>query len=242
VSTIYLARHGQAGRRDAYDCLSELGRNQARLLGEHLVSLGVCFAWAYSGELARQRQTAELIRAGYSDAGVSFPAIKYDANWNEFDLAQVARELAPPLCAADSDFRREYEHMLEQVRISNGAHATGVHRKWLPCDTKLVEAWIHSRFPYTGESWKEFYERVAACRSRMGDPQARENILVVTSATPIAIWTGLSLEISDGRVMQLAGALYNASYTILRLRNEQLRLFTFNAASHLSAPGFLTHR
>jgi broad specificity phosphatase PhoE len=130
----------------------------------------------------------------------------------------------------------------ERVRIRNGAHAAGVHRKWLPCDQKLVEAWIRGRFLYTGETWKEFYERVVACRSRMGDPQMHENILVVTSATAIGIGTGLSLEISDGRVMQLAGAPYNASYTILRLREKQLRLFTFNAAPHLSAPGLLTHR
>jgi hypothetical protein len=37
------------------------------------------------------------------------------------------------------------------------------------------------------------------------------------------------MEISDERIMRLAGAVYNASYTILRLRKEQLRLFTFNA-------------
>ncbi len=242
MSTIYLVRHGQAGTRDAYDALSELGKNQARAVGEHLVSSGVHFAWGYSGELNRQRQTAEQIRAAYSDACVSFPTIKYDSGWNEFDLARVSRELAPPLGAADPEFRCEYEHMLEQIRISDGGNAARIHRRWLPCDTKLVDAWIRGRFPYSGESWKEFCARVVACRSRIGGPQARENILVVTSATPIAIWTGLSLEISDERVMRLAGALYNASYTILRLRCERLRLFTFNAASHLSAPGLLTHR
>lgn len=37
--------------------------------------------------------------------------------------------------------------------------------------------------------------------------------------------------------MRLAGAVYNASYTILRLRKEQLRLFTFNAVPHLAALG-----
>ena len=70
----------------------------------------------------------------------------------------------------------------------------------------------------------------------------QENILVVTSATPLAIWTGLSLEISDERIIRLAGAVYNASYTILRLRSQQLRLFTFNAVPHLAAPGLRTHR
>lgn len=242
MSTIYLVRHGQAGTRGAYDSLSELGKHQARLLGEHFVSQGIHFAAAYSGELSRQRQTGEEIRTAYSDADTLFPSIEIDRGWNEFDLERVSYELAPQLWAQDVDFRREYEEMLEQVRISNGAHTARVHRKWLPCDTKIVEAWIRGRFPYNGENWKQFCERVLACRSRINHSQARENIFVVTSATPIAIWTGLSLDISDERVMRLAGALYNASYTVLRLRCEELRLFMFNAVSHLTSTGVRTHR
>jgi broad specificity phosphatase PhoE len=111
----------------------------------------------------------------------------------------------------------------------------------MPCDTKVVEAWLAGRYPYGGETWEQFRERVAACRLKMPDAR-QENILVVTSATPLAIWTGLSLEIFDERIMRLAGAVYNASYTILRLRKEQLRLFTFNAVPHLAALGLCTHR
>jgi broad specificity phosphatase PhoE len=240
LSTLYLVRHGQAGTRDAYDSLSELGKRQARLLGEHFVSQGIQFASASVGALSRQQQTAAEVGAAYADAGVFFPAVSVDPAWDEFDLSRVCREIAPRLSAEDSEFRREYEEMREQVRISEGAHAARIHRKWLPCDTKLVEAWIGGRYLYSGETWNQFRERVAACRSKISD--ARENIVIVTSATPVAICTGLSLEISDARVMRLAGAVYNASYTILRLRKEQLRLFTFNAVPHLSADGLRTHR
>ncbi len=241
MSTIYLVRHGQAGTRDSYDSLSELGKRQARLLGEYLASQEIHFLAVYSGGLSRQRETAEHIRTAYCDAGDRFPSIEIDRGWNEFDLEQVSREIAPHLCAEDALFRLEYEEMLEQVRMSNGAHMARVHRKWLPCDSKIVDAWIHGRFPYNGETWKQFCERVLSCRARINHLQERENILVVTSATPIAIWTGLSLEISDERVMRLAGALYNASYTHLRLRQEELRLFTFNATPHLG-PAIRTHR
>lgn len=241
MSTVYLVRHGQAGTRDAYDSLSELGKQQARLLGEHFVSQGIRFVSTYVGALLRQQQTAEQIGAAYGTADVPLPSVTVDPGWDEFDLGRVYREIAPHLAAGDSEFRREYEEMREQVRISEGAHGASIHRKWLPCDTKVVEAWLSGRYPYSGETWDQFRERVAACRSKMHDA-GRENILVVTSATPLAIWTGLSLEISDQRVMRLAGAVYNASYTILRLRKEQLRLFTFNAAPHLAAPGLCTHR
>src|SRR5258708_12023248 len=202
--------------------------------------------------MTRQEKRGEQIRAAYADAGVGFPTVRVDVGWDEFDLGRVYREIAPGLVAEDSEFRREYEEMREQVRVSQGAHGARIHRKWMPCDTKVVEAWLAGRYPYGGETWDQFRERVAACRLKMLDTHEnnarqendarQQNILVVTSATPLAIWTGMSLEISDQRIMRLAGAVYNASYTILRLRREQLRLFTFNAVPHLAAPGLCTHR
>jgi broad specificity phosphatase PhoE len=239
---VYLVRHGQAGTRDAYDCLSELGNRQARLLGEHFIAQGLRFAAAYTGGMSRQRQTSAEISATYADAGISFPAVRVDSGWDEFDLGRLYREFAPLLCAEDSEFCRGYEAMLEQVRASAGAHGDRIHRKWQPCDTKVVDAWISGRFPYTGETFDHFHDRIAACRLKMCDAQRHENIVVVTSAAPIAIWAGLSLEICDNRIMRLAGALHNASYTVVRLQESQLRLFTFNVAPHLAAPGLLTHR
>jgi len=242
LSTVYLVRHGQAGTRDSYDSLSQLGQRQSRLLGKHFISQGIRFASAYSGAMSRQQETAQEVASTFSGAGITFPTISVDPGWDEFDLGQVYDEIAPQLCAEDPEFRREYEEMLEQVRISAGTHADKVHRKWLPCDTKLVDAWIGGQRQYSGETWQQFRERIASCRFRIGDSQARENILVVTSATPIAIWAGLSLEIFDDRLTRLAGVLYNSSYTVMRLREAQLRLFTFNEISHLRAPGLRTHR
>jgi broad specificity phosphatase PhoE len=246
LSAVYLVRHGQAGTRDAYDSLSELGKQQARLLGEHFVAQGIRFVSADVGALSRQQQTVEQISAAYANSDVCFPKISLDPGWNEFDLARVYREISPQLGAEDSEFRREYEAMREQIRISESAHAAIIHRKWQPCDTKIVKAWISGRYPYSGETWKQFRQRVLACHLTLHDAQPDANILVVTSATPIAIWVGLSLDILDGRVMKLAGAMFNASYTILRLRKEkeedQVQLFTFNAAPHLAADGLRTHR
>jgi broad specificity phosphatase PhoE len=219
-----------------------LGKRQARLLGEHFISQDIRFDSAYAGTLLRQQQTAGEIVGAFAETSVDFPTLVPDPAWDEFNLAQMERELAPQLSAEDPEFRREYEEISKQVEIAGGAHAAKIHRRWQPCDTKVVEAWIRGRLPYTGETWDEFRERVAACRMKMHDVRRGENILVVTSATPIAIWVGLSLEISDERIMRLAGALHNASYTILRLREGQLRLVTFNAAPHLAAPGLRTHR
>jgi len=218
-----------------------LGKQQSRLLGEHLLSQRIRFQAIYAGTLARQQETLEEVRQAYAHAGVSVPAVCADPDWNEFDLGRVFREIAPQLSAEDPQFQREYEEMLEQIRISQGAHRAAIHRKWQPCDTKIVNAWICGRNRYSGETWDQFKKRVEACRLNMRSGQRDENILVVTSAMPIAIWTGLSLQISDARLMRLAGVLYNASYTIVRLPEDQQRLFTFNAFSHLPAE-MRTHR
>src|SRR2546421_7898786 len=75
MSSVYLVRHGQAGTRDSYDSLSELGRRQSRLLGEYLLSQGIEFTAAYSGALLRQQQTAVEISTAYARATLPFPEI-----------------------------------------------------------------------------------------------------------------------------------------------------------------------
>jgi broad specificity phosphatase PhoE len=264
LTSIYFVRHGQAGTRDSYDSLSELGRRQSRLLGEHFLSQGIVFAAAYSGTQARQQQTAADVASAYEDAGVPFPNIAATCGWNEFDLDQIYREIAPQVSAEDPEFGRQFEAMREQVRASRGVHDAEIHRRWTPCDVALVAAWIRGRHVYTGESWGAFRQRVSACapvagHSPNGDRRLsvgtgigsraeastteRANVVVFTSATPTAVWVGRALDIHDERVMQLAGVLHNASYSIVRQRsNEQLQLFAFNAVPHLSAPELRTHR
>jgi broad specificity phosphatase PhoE len=192
--------------------------------------------------MSRHRETADEVSLAFSAAAIAFPGFCVDPGWDEFDLGAVYREIAPQLCAEDPEFRREYEEMLQQVRISAGAHAANIHRRWLACDTKLVDAWIAGRYYYSRETWDQFRDRVAGCRLKMGASRARGNVLVVTSATPIAIWAGLSLEIFDDRLMRLAGVLYNTSYSVMRLREEKVKLFTLNVVSHLAGLGMCTHR
>jgi broad specificity phosphatase PhoE len=242
VSRVYLVRHGQAGTRKAYDALSELGRRQARLLGEYFVSEGIQFAVAYSGELVRQEETAEGVKAVYREAGVSFPEIVRESAWNEFDLTHVYRALAPRLCAEDPEFARQYQELVAQARAAAEQPEASVNRRWLPCDVKVVEAWIRGQHAYDGETWQAFRERVAACRLKLEPMERDANIVVFTSATPIGIWTALSMEIHDERALRLAGVLHNASCTVMRMVDGQLRLHSFNAIPHLCEPGLRTYR
>ena len=242
MSNVYFIRHGQAGTRGAYDSLSELGRRQARLLGEYLVAQGVEFAAAYAGGLARQQQTAAGIAAAYTEAGLAFPEISIDAGWDEFDFHHVYKELAPLMCEEDEEFRREHEEVNAEVSANADDHTADVHRVWRASDTKVMDAWVAGRFPYSGESWGEFIERVAACRLERREAQPRENIAVFTSAVPTAIWTARALEASNGHIQRLAAVLLNTSYTVLQLRDPETLLLTFNAVPHLYTPELRTRR
>ena len=242
MSNVYFIRHGQAGTRDAYDSLSELGRRQALLLGDHLVAQGVEFAAAYAGGLARQQQTAAGVAARYAEAGLAFPDLSIDAGWDEFDFHHVYKELAPLMSEEDEEFRREHEEVNAELRAHAGDHTADVHRVWRASDTKVMDAWVGGRYPYAGESWEQFVARVAACRLEGTDARPRENVAVFTSAVPAAIWTGRALEVSDTHVRRLAAVLLNTSYTVLQLRGAETLLLTFNAVPHLHSPDLRTRR
>lgn len=242
MSNVYFIRHGQAGTRDSYDSLSELGRRQARLLGEYLVAQGIEFAAAYAGGLLRQQQTAAGVASAYAEAGLAFPELSVDAGWDEFDFHHVYKEIAPLMCEDDEEFRREYEEVAAELSARAGDEGADVHRRWRASDTQVMDAWIGGRYPYAGESWEQFIKRVAACHLKRTGAQPRENIAVFTSAVPTAIWTARALEASNIHIPRLAAVLLNTSYTVLQLRADETLLLTFNALPHLQSPELRTRR
>jgi broad specificity phosphatase PhoE len=239
LSVLYLVRHGQAGTRENYDSLSDLGRTQARLLGDYFRGQGIQFAAAYSGSLARQRATAAEVCAD----------VVVDPGWDEFDLSHVYRELAPRLIEDDEDFRVQYAEMQRDIKESQGSHNAPVHRKWNDCDKKCVRAWVEGRYEYSGESWNAFVERIHAALDRVidaahhvGNAGNAGNVAVFTSATPIGIAAAGTLEISDGRAMWLAAVMFNSSCTTFRVHGDEVRLFTLNAIPHLNEARLRTFR
>ncbi|GLZ37815.1 histidine phosphatase family protein [Actinokineospora sp. NBRC 105648] len=124
MSVVYLIRHGQAsfGAAD-YDVLSPTGHRQAEVLGEELRSRGVDPAQAWSGTLARQRDTA---RIALEAAGVDLPC-QTDPRWNEYDhLGLVQHHLAAARTTGPAS-PREFQAVLDAALHSwvNGGPAAG---------------------------------------------------------------------------------------------------------------------
>ncbi|MFN0171729.1 MAG: histidine phosphatase family protein [Bryobacteraceae bacterium] len=230
MSSLYLIRHGQAGSRENYDLLSEQGKQQAARLGDYLRENGIRFAAAYCGRMRRQRETAEAALARLPEA----PEIHVEPRWNEFSLEGLWEHMGPKMLAADADFARDYERL----------HSTnpGVDRVITHCDVQLIRAWIRGDHPTPDvEPWAEFRERVEATREELLRFNSGENIAVFTSATPTGIWCGNAFSLEPRQMLRIAAVLYNTSFSTLRLRKDDLMLFSLNQTPHLD-PGMRTFR
>jgi broad specificity phosphatase PhoE len=238
LSSLYLIRHGQAGTRRNYDALSDLGHQQAYLLGQYLAGQKIPFKALIAGCLNRQQQTAAAVRRAYSEAGLAVPDIVSDPGWNEFDMTAVFSEFAPLLSEADPRFKQEYQELLRTLENEDSP----IHRAWTECDTQAMRAWMEGRYPCRTESWAAFCRRILNCRASLEVYQSGDAVAVFTSATPIALWMASALNLADGLFLRLAGVLYNSALTTMRLRDNNLTLFTFNGIPHLNEPHLRTFR
>jgi broad specificity phosphatase PhoE len=230
LSFIYLIRHGQAGSRDNYDTLSEVGEEQARLLGEYFASQKIEFAAFVSGSLNRQRRTAELAAEAMARAGVSPAPVRADERWNEFSLLSVYRSIARRLMKEDEQFARDVVEMQAAIRLDPHTTAGATGR----CDQAVIRAWMENRFPELGvdETWESFRDRIHSCADTFsGHEQA---VAIFTSATPIAIHTAAALGLTTEKLISILGVIYNTSVTVLRAKGDETRLFTFNSVPHLN--------
>ena len=85
MGLLLLVRHGQASfGADDYDQLSDLGRRQARRLGERLAGQGV--ARVVSGGMTRQRDTAD-------ELGLGLP-VQQDPRLDEYDHVSLLESFA----------------------------------------------------------------------------------------------------------------------------------------------------
>src|SRR5262245_20955437 len=223
VSYIYLIRHAQAGSRDNYDVLSEHGQLQARLVGEHFASHGIELEAVVTGNMRRQRETAEIACETIRLADLPAPEVTTDERLNEFRLISVYRAIAKRMMKEDEEFLKDIREMQEM--IARDPHITGgaVGR----CDQAVIRAWVENRYPdYEGESWASFRTRIHGCGIELGsNHKSEKGIAVFTSATPIAIVVGAALGLTETKLLSILGVIYNTSVSVLRASRGELRLF-----------------
>jgi len=242
MSDFYFIRHGQAGTRLQYDTLSDIGHQQARLLGEYLSRQAVAFSHIIIGGLQRHRETAESVLDAYKSDGVTIPDPVVDRDWNEFDLDAVYQSIAPQMSKDDAAFAAGYAEMQKQIAEQGKVEESVVNRRWNPCDGEVVRAWVAGQYPVSCETWASFRDRIRGALGKLVAANPDGNVAIFTSATPTAISLAQVMDLDDYRMFNLAGVMINSSMSVLRTGDGDLRMFNFNSVPHLDDAALRTHR
>lgn len=229
MSSLVLVRHGQARAFEKHsDRLSELGEQQARVLGEWWRSRGVGFDTAICGSLERQRRTAEI--AGMRD-------ITEDPRWNEYDAAGVLANGAPLLAASDPGFAR-LQQAAEEHR-----HTPEANRHFQRMFEILMNRWVEGTLAVEGvEPWDAFQQRVReALRDLMKSYGSGARVAVFTSGGPIGVVVQTVLEAPANKIIEINWRVRNCSITEFLFTGGRISLDLFNAVPHLE-PSAVTYR
>ncbi|HET8869487.1 MAG TPA: histidine phosphatase family protein [Aquabacterium sp.] len=233
MGAIYLIRHGQASfGASNYDQLSELGHQQARVLGEALLPRIARVDAAVTGTLQRHQATASSCLEAM---GLSL-APQVHAGFNEFDHEEVIACAEPRYAdrlvmmadmAASGSPRRAFQQFFEQAvrRWMSGAHDADYR-----------------------ETWSAFKLR---CHAALDDviQQAQQHpssgtTLVFTSGGFIAMACQRLLGIPDEHAFTLNWTLVNGGVTKLVVGSQGPRLVSVNEHAHFEGhhASLLTYR
>lgn len=237
MSRLLVVRHGQASAgSDDYDRLSDLGKRQARILGEHWAARGLVLDRVVAGTHRRHLETAEAAGRAFADAGGDWPECEPLAAFDEHAgyavVMQSLEELHPsdPKIAAWVEALRGSEQPDLEVFWEAFRYVT---RRWARGELEL-ERNDH-------EPWRVFRARVEAGLDQLaGAVPAGRNVAVFTSAGPSGVAAAAALELGDEAAVELTWSVENSAVTQVVWGSRGLRLECFNSASHLAHPELVT--
>jgi broad specificity phosphatase PhoE len=227
MATIYLFRHGQASfGADDYDKLSPLGERQASVLGEYLRDHGIALDAAYSGDLLRQRETAQLALA--SQPGTVEHHI--DPRFNEIDNDEQVKYLLPELVKT----RPELAELVQRGLSSSKDYQKvidAVFNYWVSpqCDEPRIRSWAE----YSGAA-------KSALQNVMAEQGSGKTVGVFTSGGTIATLVAQVLGLSGEHTYQFYEPIFNCSVTQVFYSGNKTSLSYFNDRSYLQVLGAKT--
>ena len=224
MGSIYLIRHGQASfGADNYDVLSPLGVQQAEIVGDYLANTGVTLNACFSGDLARQRNTALSALSRFHARDLAAPTLAIDPAFNEVDTSAVIRLIAPLMRADEPHIIDTLRNPLQDKAEFQRVFAMLMQRWASECDD-IPE---HLR-------WSAFKQRVADGLERvLSNAAADDQIGIFTSGGTITAFLHLLTGISAEQAFDLNWQIVNTSLSRLKFRDRSVVLASFNSHAHL---------
>lgn len=216
MALLFLVRHGQASFGSAdYDRLSDLGRQQARWLGEYFRDREVRFRRVVAGTLKRQRDTAtELLGA----MGARHDVLEH-AGLNEYQGEALYHAMTggrDPIEHQNSDYR-DYWRTLKGAML----------------------AWTRDELQGVPETWAQFGARTRAALDMACAGLGRDDaVLAVSSGGAISRAVGAILGVSGETAIEFNLQFRNSGFAELIVADggRALRLVSINSIPHLDMP------
>ena len=224
MATIYLIRHGQASfGADDYDKLSVLGARQAHVLGEYLRDCDIVFDAVYSGDLLRQRETAQLAISSHPGE-VSH---HIDPRFNEIRNDEQVKYLVPELVKHDPALR---------VLIERGLSSSKDYQKVIDA---VFNYWVSPRCDDTRiQSWSDYSGGVRQAVTDVMQAQGGgKTVGIFTSGGTIATIVAQVLGLSGEDTYKFYEPIFNCSVSQLFYSGAKISLSYFNDRSFLQVLG-----
>jgi len=225
VASIYVIRHGQASfGEENYDKLSPLGARQAEVLGEYLRDCGIHFDAIYSGDLQRQRKTAEIAVALQSGKVTHH----IDARFNEIRNEEQFEALMPTVLANNPAL---------QALVDGGLSSSKDFQKAIKA---VFNYWVSPACDEPGiQSWSDYNADVTRALGDIITTQGSgKTIGLFTSGGTIATIVAGVLGLGSEHVYHFYEPVINCSVTQLLYSGGNVSLSHFNDHSFLHLLGF----
>lgn len=245
MTTLLFARHGQASfGQENYDQLSNLGTQQAQLLGTQYAGLQRQVDGLMTGTLSRQRDSAKHFLQGYQ-AGLE----RHDNTSGAYNLADLAQ---PKVLAGLNEFNHEDIFIKSNPKFATQAGVMAEVSKSPEPMVLLAELFYESMQRWHSgdfdddylESWPAFNARVQqTLQEIIGLTQnfdSPKTLLIFTSGGVIAALTAHLL--GEGKpdsqaAYRVTPSLVNTGVTSISLKDNKPRLLSLNEHTHLYAAG-----
>jgi broad specificity phosphatase PhoE len=227
MGQILLVRHAQAsfGSTD-YDRLSELGVEQARLLGEWITNRGRRIDLTVTGSLKRHRETAQACVAVLPAALRPAGACRPEPGFDEYDADQILARHRPELADPET---------LQRYLVEDGDPRRAFHQLF----STAMERWMGGDHDTEyRESWPSFCGRCVAALDRLvAEAGPSRTSIVFTSGGPIAAICQYLLELPDHRAFDLNVSLVNGGVTALLYQPGRISVSYVNNFAYLEQTG-----
>ncbi len=227
MGQIYLVRHGQASFGSAnYDRLSDLGVQQARLLGEWYAEKRQGFSRVLTGGMNRHRQTAVACLGALPRNLRKEGDWETDAGFAEYDHEEIFTRYRPEL--SDPEFLMRFLSESEQPHQAFQQLFQAATARWMAGENDS---------DYT-ETWPDFQARcIAALQRVLMSPGSAQSVIIFTSGGTISTLCQHVLGMPDSKVLELNWTLANAGVTKLLYSGDRVSLSYLNNFAHLEAGG-----